>query len=66
MAGQCNSGTGADINGVALDQAGKPSLEYLVLHYSTMEPALFPQEAINSIKGKLKYHNGPRYTGPWP
>lgn len=54
------------LNSVALDQAGKPSLESLVLHYSLMEPALFPKEAIDSIKAKLKYHNGPRYIGPWP
>jgi hypothetical protein len=66
MAGQRYSGTGADINGVALDEKGKPSLESLVLHYEGIEPGLFPESALVSIQEKLAVHNGPRYLGPWP
>ena len=66
MAGQKYSGTGADINGVALDERGKPSLESLVLHYEGIEPGLFPESALVSIQEKLAVHNGPRYLGPWP
>lgn len=66
MAGQKYSGTGADINGIALDEKGKPSLESLVLHYDKKEPGLFPETALVSIREKLAVHNGPRYLGPWP
>lgn len=66
MAGQKYSGTGADINGIALDEKGKPSLESLVLHYDKKEPGLFPETALVPIREKLAVHNGPRYVGPWP
>ncbi len=66
MAGQRYSGTGADINGIALDERGKPSLESLVLHYDRIEPGLFPESALISVREKLASHNGPRYLGPWP
>ena len=66
MAGQRYSGAGADINGVALDEKGKPSLESLVLHYDKKEPGLFPETALVSIREKLAVHNGPRYVAPWP
>lgn len=66
MAGQRYSGTGADINGVALDERGKPSLESLVLHYNRVESGLFPESALVPIREKLAVHNGPRYLGPWP
>ena len=66
MAGTQHGGTGADVNGVALDQAGKPSLESLVIHYDLQESGLFPEEAVASVREKLAMHNGPRYTGPWP
>jgi hypothetical protein len=66
MAGQRFSGTGADINGVALDEKGKPSLESLVLHYDAQEPGLFPEDVLASVRSKLAIHNGPRYLGPWP
>jgi len=66
MAGQRYSGTGADINGVALDEKGKPSLESLVLHYDKKDPGLFPETVLLAIREKLAVHNGPRYLGPWP
>lgn len=66
MAGQQYAGTGADVNGVALDQLCKPSLESLVLHYAKEEDDLFPIEALMSITEKLKGHQGPKYKGPWP
>jgi len=61
-----DTGTGADINGVALDEVGQPSLESLVLYYNEKEPGLFPPEAIEMIKRKLIIHGGPKYKGPWP
>jgi len=65
-AAQYGSGTGADINGIALDAKGKPSLESLVLHYDSLEQGLFPKEAVVRVRVKLSVHNGPRYEGPWP
>jgi hypothetical protein len=66
MAAKTDTGTGADINGVALDEVAKPSLESLVLHYDDQEPGLFPQDVIAKIERKLAIHRGPRYLGPWP
>ena len=66
LASKREAGTGADINGVALDERGKPSLESLVLHYALSEPELFPIEAVRLVRGKLASHGGPRYNGPWP
>ena len=66
MAARQNTGTGADINGVALDERSSPSLESLVLHYADLEKDLFPGELLNSIRHKLADHRGPRYSGPWP
>jgi len=66
MAGQKYSGTGADINGVALDEKGKASLESLVLHYDRLELGLFPESTLVPIREKLAVHHGPRYLGPWP
>lgn len=66
MAAQRYSGTGADINGIALDEKGKPSLESLVLHYDMVEPGLFPETCVVSIREKLFIHNGPKYKGSWP
>ena len=66
MAGKKASGTGADVNGVALDEMSKPSLESLVLYYASIEEVLFPEQAILAIKEKLKIHRGPKYLGPWP
>lgn len=65
-AAQTNTGTGADINGVALDERGNPSLESLVLHYEELEPGLFPYELVAVILRKLDAHGGPRFAGPWP
>src|SRR5438034_10910732 len=38
LASKREAGTGADINGVALDERGKPSHESLVHHYALSEP----------------------------
>lgn len=65
-AGAMGTGTGADINGVALDEKNEPSLETLVLYYDEKAPGLFPPEAVKRIKQKLSGHGGPRYKGPWP
>ncbi len=65
-AAQHDTNTGADVNGIALDQSGKPSLESLVLFYDQQEPGLFSPEAVALVKQKLLPHGGPRYTGPWP
>ena len=48
MAGKMRSNTGADINGVALDESAKPSLESLVLHCSARDETLFSHSAINA------------------
>ncbi len=66
MAEKQHSGTGADINGVALDERGKPSLESLTLHYNAEEPGLFDPAIMQSVQGKLAAHNGPRCRVPWP
>ncbi len=66
LAGQWGGGTGADVNGVALNEAEKPSLESLVLHYAGQEPDLFPRPGVAAIREKLAPHGGPRYAGPWP
>jgi hypothetical protein len=66
MAEKQQSGTGADVNGVALDEEEKPSLESMVLYYSTQERGLFPLNAVHAIQKKLMVHNGPRYAGTWP
>lgn len=54
------------MNGVALDQRGKASLESLVLHYASQAPDLFPPVSVQMIRCKLSGHNGPRFQGPWP
>jgi hypothetical protein len=60
------TGTGADVNGVALDEEQQPSLEALVLHYSKEEPGLFPSTFVAAARKKLASHGGPRYVGTWP
>jgi hypothetical protein len=60
------TGTGADVNGVALDEEQQPSLEALVLHYSKEEPGLFPSAFVAAARKKLASHGGPRYVGTWP
>jgi len=47
-------GTGTDMNGVALDERSKPSLESLVLHYAQLDPKLFSSEAVRLILGNLQ------------
>jgi hypothetical protein len=66
MAAQTQKGSGALINGVALDEQAKPSIESMVLFYAAKEPVLFPSELVQAAKAKLSVHSGPRYTGPWP
>jgi len=66
MASKTDIRTGAAINGIALNEKGKPSLESLVLHYVSLEVELLSKEKVDSIKRKLSIHNGPRYLGPWP
>jgi hypothetical protein len=66
MAAQTQKGSGALINGVALDEQSRPSVESLVLFYARQEPLLFPPELVLVTKAKLKAHSGPRYMGPWP
>src|SRR5881397_3567199 len=66
LASKREADTGADINGVALDERAKPSLESLALHYALLEPELFPIEAVRLVQEKLASHGGPRYNGPWP
>ena len=65
-AAQKNTGSGADINGVALDQGERPSLEALVLHYDAESPGLFAPDAVLKVREKLASHGGPAYNGPWP
>ena len=66
MAAQTQKGTGAVVNGVALDEKSQPSVESLMLFYSAQQPLLFPNELVQAAKAKLNVHSGPRYTGPWP
>ena len=66
LAGRQDAGTGADVNGIALDREGKPSLESLVIYYDLQERGLFPEEAVASVREKLTSHRGPLYSGPWP
>ena len=66
LASKREAGTGADINGVALDERAKPSLESLVLHYALLEPELFPTDAVRFVREKLASHGGHRYKRPWP
>ena len=66
MAAKVGTNTGADINGVALDERAMPSLESLVLHNARLEPSLSPSELVASVQAKLRLHQGPRYLGPWP
>ncbi len=63
-----DTGTGADINGVALDQEGEPSLESLVLHYAEqdLDPFEEVRDLLEQIRAKLTAHRGPKYLGPWP
>lgn len=58
--------TSRRMNGVALDQRGKASLESLVLHYAQQSPELFPPASVQMIRNKLSGHNGPKFRGPWP
>jgi uncharacterized protein with HEPN domain len=62
------TGTGADYNGVALDERGMASLESLVLHYSQHAAELFRglEPLIEQIRAKPAPHGGPKYRGPWP
>jgi hypothetical protein len=62
------TGTGADFNGVALDERGMASLESLVLHYFEHDPGLFRglEPLMDRIRAKLAPHCGPKYLGPWP
>ncbi len=66
VAAQWDSGTGADINGVALDEKREASLESMVLYYSALEPGLFPEPGVAAVRAKLSAHDGPLYAGPWP
>jgi hypothetical protein len=66
MAAQTQAGSGAQVNGVALDESAQPSVESLVLFYSALEPHLFPDELVHVAEAKLSVHSGPRYIGPWP
>jgi hypothetical protein len=66
MAAKLGTNTGADVNGVALDERAMPSLESLVLHYAGLDPRLFPAELVALVQGKLSVHQGPRYVGSWP
>jgi hypothetical protein len=66
MASKTDIRSGAAINGIALNEKGKPSLESLVLHYDSLGQGLFPKEAVLRVRVKLSVHNGPRYEGPWP
>ena len=66
LAAQWGTGTGADVNGVALDEKGEPSLESLVLHYAELDQDLFPRPGVAAIREKLAVHGGPLYSGPWP
>ena len=66
MAAQTHKGSGALINGIALDERSMPSVESLVLFYAMREPVLFPSELVEVVKVKLRVHSGPRYVGPWP
>jgi len=63
-----DTGAGADINGVALDEQSMPSLESLVLHYAEQDPDLFKglENLIEQTRAKLAPHSGPKYLGPWP
>lgn len=62
------TGTGADYNGVALDERGMASLESLALYYSQHGTELFRglEPLIERIRAKLAPHGGPKCTGPWP
>jgi|HubBroStandDraft_2_1064218.scaffolds.fasta_scaffold1126976_1 hypothetical protein len=46
MAAQTLAGSGAQVNGVALDESAQPSVESLVLFYAAWEPHLFPRKLV--------------------
>jgi hypothetical protein len=57
---------GAGMNGLTLDERGKPSLESLLLHYAEVDAGLFPEAAVDSVRNKFGPRDGPKFHGPWP
>jgi hypothetical protein len=60
------SSTGAGLNGLMLDERGKPSLEALVLHYAQRDRCLFSDAVVQAVRNKFAPARGPRYQGHWP
>jgi hypothetical protein len=66
IAAHTGTNSGAVVNGIALDEKSKPSVESLLIFYAGLDPLLFPADLVQIATEKLRVHGGPRYTGPWP